>query len=289
MRHDHDQLNDLVNQANEAWQRDDWAAAAAGFEQVLALAPDHPESHIWWYDAALAYKFLRNWPKAFELGKQAAARARGERDEPAFWNLGIAATILREWEVARYAWRGYGIPIESQEGPVMENFGSTCVRIKTESGEEVVWAQRLCPTRARVLNVPFDPSRRFGEVVVHDGAPNGERVSGGRAYPVFDELVLFEPSPIATLSVTINARTEEDSQTLVDAFQDRDFGADIVSSAVILCACCSEGTISQERRRHGDGELTAYVAAPEPAAVEILDGWRAASPDSRDWTDLQLA
>jgi hypothetical protein len=45
----------------------------------------------------------------------------------------------------------------------------------------------------RVINVPFDTSRRYGEVV-HDGEPKGDRVVGNRAYRVFDELALFEPS-----------------------------------------------------------------------------------------------
>ncbi len=283
-----DELKNLVIQARAASANDDWPAAAAAYEQVLQIAPDHPSSEQWWFNAALAYKFLRNWQKAFELGKQAAARSRPGEGDPAFWNLGIAATILREWAVARYAWRDYGIEIEPGEGPIEQGFGTACVRITTPSGEEVVWAERLCPARARVINVPFDTSRRFGEVVVHDGTPNGERVSGERQVPVFDELVLFEPSSLVTLSTEIQSASAEDTSALLDAFYDGGYGAEVRTGRVI-CRACDEGSVVQSRHEHETGPTTLLIAAPEPQAVEILGQWRAGGPDARHWTDLAVA
>ena len=41
-----------------------------------------------------------------------------------------------------------------------------------------MWVRRLCPTRARVVSVPFDPIRGYGEIVVHDGEPKGDRIIG---------------------------------------------------------------------------------------------------------------
>src|SRR5947208_3235374 len=83
-----------------------------------------------------------------------------------------------------------------------------------ERGEaEVVWVLRICPTRGRVLSVPFT-DRRFGEIVVHDGAPNGERVVDGQAFPVFDELSLWQPSDTATWRAEVTAPDEADMSAL---------------------------------------------------------------------------
>ncbi|MDQ0602248.1 hypothetical protein QF037_006593 [Streptomyces canus] len=173
------QARQLIERAYQAWDAEEWLRAAELFEQVLAHFPDEKPSAEWWYDAALARKFLRNWQKAYELGREAAARAPRGEGEPAFWNLGIAATIQREWATARDAWAGFGIELPDGEGEIDARFGNACVRLDTGGLQEVVWIERLCPTRGRVVNVPVTGGRRYGEIVVHDGVPNGERIVDG--------------------------------------------------------------------------------------------------------------
>ncbi|MEU2429936.1 tetratricopeptide repeat protein [Streptomyces sp. NPDC007861] len=276
----------LLGRAQDAFDAGEWQECAELYEQVLAHYPDERRSEVWWYDAALAYKFLRDWPKAYELGREAAARSpRGESD-PAFWNLGIAATILREWEVARDAWRGFGFAVPDGEGEITDFGGMACVRLDTDGEREVVWAQRLCPTRARVVNVPVTPGRRFGEIVVHDGEPKGERVVEGETYYVFDELMLFEDSRLPTLSVTVNAERAADLEELISLFAGRDFGAEPASGVRTLCACCSEGSHEQTRSLH-EGAQQLALAAPEAEARQLLDAWAGAVAIGRSWSGLQ--
>ncbi|MEV7153393.1 hypothetical protein [Streptomyces misionensis] len=64
----------LLERAREMWEAQEWLRSAELYEQVLAHYPDEGPSAAWWYDAALAHKFLRNWAKACELGREAAAR-----------------------------------------------------------------------------------------------------------------------------------------------------------------------------------------------------------------------
>jgi hypothetical protein len=180
-------MEELVREARDAWAAQDWELSAALYEQLAVQAPGDPRVGDWWYDAALAQKFRRNWTQAYRLGIHAAAHAARGGQDPAFWNLGIAATIQRDWASARDAWGSFDIELPPGEGPIMGNFGRACVRLAGAHGSEVVWVQRLCPTRARVSNVPFDTSRRCGEIVVHDGEPTGDRVVGDRTYRVFDE------------------------------------------------------------------------------------------------------
>ncbi|MEU1478013.1 tetratricopeptide repeat protein [Streptomyces sp. NPDC001668] len=275
----------LIEQARAAWDAEEWLRAAELYERVLAHFPDLEASAVWWYDAALAHKFLRNWAKAYELGREAAARSpRGEGD-PAYWNLGIAATIQRDWATARDAWSGFGIELPDGEGPIDGRFGHACVRLDTGGEREVVWIERLCPTRGRVVNVPVTGGRRYGEIVVHDGEPNGERVVEGAPYPVFDELLLFEASELPTLEVTVAAGDTSDLHALVELFTDHGFGAEPASSVRMLCACCSEGTHEQERSVEA-GAQQVSLGAPEEEARRLLERWAGETPIGRSWSGL---
>jgi len=280
-------LAETVRQAYAAWEAEDWPTAGRLLEQAAAVETRRRQEAVLWFDAALAFKFARDWPKAYELGKLAASQVpRGEQD-PAFWNLGIAATVLRDWATARDAWAGYGVTLPPGDGEILANFGSTCVRIQTDEGQEVVWAQRLCPTRARVTSVPFHPSRRYGEIVLHDGAPNGERVVDGRRFPVFDEIMVFEPSAIPTLSVMITAPDVADTVALADLFAENDFGGEVMSSRVVMCKCCSEGSVTQERSFEG-GRQQVLLGAPEEAARRLLDEWQGDGGGGRSWSSIHL-
>ncbi|MFF3610798.1 tetratricopeptide repeat protein [Streptomyces sp. NPDC002580] len=276
----------LIGEAVAAWEAEEWQRSADLYERVLAHFPDEGPSAVWWYDAALGHKFLRNWDKALDLGREAAARSpRGEGD-PAYWNLGIAATILRDWATARDAWAGFGIEIPEGEGAIEGRFGVACVRLDTDGEREVVWIERLCPTRGRVVNVPVTGGRRYGEIVVHDGEPKGERVSDGTTYPVFDELTLFEPSPLPTLEVTVDAGEREDLEALLALFVEHGFGAEPASSVRVLCACCSEGTHQNERDVRA-GAQAVSLAAPEPQARRLLERWAGETATGRSWSGLE--
>ncbi len=275
-------MEELVQQARQVWDAGDWLGAAALYERLATGAPDDPRVGNWWYDAALAHKFLRDWPQAYRLGIQAAANADRGRQDPAFWNLGIAATILRDWVTARDAWEGYGIALPPGEGPIEGDFGRACVRLMCDGGSEVVWVHRLCPARARVVNVPFDTSRRYGEVVVHDGEPKGDRVVGDRTYPVFDELALSEPSDLPTLSVTVTAAAPADVDALAELLDDQGFGFEPLRNGQVLCRCCSEGRVTQQAVEL-TGEQACLIAAPPEQGRRILDTWRTAT---RTWAGL---
>ncbi|WP_257040761.1 hypothetical protein [Streptomyces sp. TLI_55] len=136
-------------------------------------------------------------------GREAAARApRGEGD-PAYWNLGIAATIQRDWATARDAWAGFGIQLPAGEGEITGRFGHACVRLDTGGEREVVWVERLCPTRGRVVN---------------------------------DELLLFRESELPTLEVTVAAGERADLEALVGLFTEHGYGVEPASS-VRMAVC----------------------------------------------------
>ncbi|MFC4455185.1 hypothetical protein [Deinococcus sonorensis] len=76
---------------------------------------------------------------------------------------------------------------------------------------------RLDPARARIGSVPLLTSnRRFGDVVLHDGVPTGERLLHGEPLPVCDELELLVQSPYSTVHAEVNIAAGEAFEDLDD-------------------------------------------------------------------------
>jgi hypothetical protein len=272
-----------LEEAYAAFEAEDHARAGDLLASVAPVLP--PElARPTWFDAALCALFVRDWPQARDRGAAAVRHVERGQGEPAFWNLATAATALRDWDLARDSWAGFGLDLEAGSGPIEGDGGPTCVRLTIG---EVVWAMRIDPVRARVVNVPFDPSRRFGEIVLHGGAPSGERVVNGAAVPVFDEIELFEPSGLATLSVTITSPEPAVTEALAESFMTRGYGMEILNSRVDHCADCSAGTHVSERGEFA-GHQPLFVAAPPSDAEAILTAWVAAGP-GRSWSDLHPA
>jgi hypothetical protein len=294
--------------------------AGALLTRAADLEPWLAES---WYNLALLHKFRHDWEQARAAGLRAVALLDRAAGAPDWWNVGIAATALQDWPLARRAWQAYGLRLPEPEGddraggdgPLHAPLGSSAVRLSPEGESEVVWGRRLDPARVEVLSIPLPSSgRRWGEVVLHDGVPHGERVAGrGAAYPVFDEIELWAPSPVPTFLVQLEAATEEDRDAMEKLAADAGFAAEDWSSSVrLLCRTCSESRMptdyghSVHHDPHDQGEpghpgrlshrsaggvwvpeRECGIAAPAGLVRGLLDGWVADSPDSRAYRDLE--
>jgi hypothetical protein len=134
-----------------------------------------------------------------------------------------------------------------------------------------------------IIVVPTPSSgHRFGDVVLHDGVPAGERRSGDRTVPVFDELALLERSALPTLEVEVRVGEEADVTALLDLFEAQGLGATEWASTVrILCRACSEGApVDAAGHDHAPagprpGVRSLALAAPPEVAEELLTRWAA--------------
>jgi hypothetical protein len=164
--------------------------------------------------------------------------------------------------------------------------GPAPVRLDPDGRAEVVWGRRVDPARIAVMNVPTPESgHRWGDVVLHDGAPNGERRTWGRVYGVFDELERWQPSAIPTLEVHVTLAAETDAQALADLFDRAGYAAqDWTASIRLICRQCSEGR-PPEDHEHPAPPFTAErrfgLAAPPDPATRLLDEWAALQPGAR--------
>jgi hypothetical protein len=251
--------------------------AVAAYEELVRLEPRHAPA---WFNLSLIHKQRRRWPRLLACCQRVLAL--DPSDEGARWNLGIAATALRDWPTARAAWRAYGLPMPDGEGPPELSFGLTPIRLNPTDGAEVVWCQRVDPARAVVENVPFpDSGHRWHDVLLHDGEPRGERTLGGQAVPVFDELERWEPSDTPTLTVTLAAPDRESAEALVEAVRESGWAAEDWSGSVrLLCRACSLAHVDGEGPTAATWQPHRHVgiAAPLAVADRLLDAWARVDP-----------
>ena len=179
----------------------DLDSARRCYERAVELEPGFSGA---WFDLGLTHKWRREWIDTLACNRRAIdVQEEPEEGDPAFWNAGIAATALHDWASARWAWRGYGIPIDDGDGEIVADFGLGVVRLP--SGE-TVWCRRIDPTRMKVLSVPLPESGfRCRDILLHDGAPEGTRVAFGREYSVMAFIEMWAATDVPTTEILVDA------------------------------------------------------------------------------------
>lgn len=246
----HEQAQDLSDEG-----RDDEAIAL--YQKAIELDPEKSES---FYNIGLIYKYRNNWEESFKYN--ASANKLNPEDEAARWNLGIAATALRDWATARRVWKENGITLEDGNGPINSDFGLTPVRLNPDGNGEVVWARRIDPVRSKILNVPLPESGYFpGDIVLHDGAAVGYRMYGEVEKPVFNVLELFERSKHKIFKVTIHANEQREIVELEEILEECGMiSEDWTTNYRVICRACSEGRPHQE---HDTEDESVWVSEHE--------------------------
>lgn len=229
----------LFNQATKLMDdyKDDEAIIL--FKKVIELDPNNSESY---YNIGLIYKYMYKWELSLDYNLK-AYKLKPE-DEATRWNMAIAATALGKWEIARKAWIDNGFKLNDIVGPIELDMGITPVRLNPDEDAEVVWGKRIDPVRVEIENIPYISSGfSFGDIVLHDGAPNGYRKYNNSEYPVFDVMKLLKKSKYQTKEVYVKINDDEDLTILKDLFEEIDTKfEDWTSSVRMICKQCSEGT-----------------------------------------------
>ncbi len=282
-----DSINDL---GIELQEQDRWDDALGAY---LAAAEADPGYWAPWFNRCLIHKWRSQWCDVVRCATRAIDL---EPPEPAaaLWNLGIAASAVADWPLARRAWEGLGLALEPGDGPPSLPIGVTPIQLRhAASGRyELVWTDRFDPVRARILNVPtLGCGYNWHDVVLHDAEPVGKRLREGRPLSVFQALARLEPSPYRSWGVSIRAPAEADATALVELVHAEDRHAeDWTESIEALCDECAR----EEPHEHPEPRPASwrperrFGIAIERAegARELLERW-AAGGLGREFDEIQ--
>ena len=233
------------------------------------------------YNLGLAAKYRGEWEESLARNRRAAEL--NSEDEASLWNLGIAATALRDWSEARRAWLACGVTLLEGDGEpeIAECWG--CVRLNPDSSGEVVWGKRIDPARIRVMNVPLPKAdRRYGDIILNDGAEEGTRTSRGRDYPVFNELALWKRSNYSTYEVQVGTVSGEARESLRRLCEGADMAFEDWGTVRILCAQCSLGNPGAHQCADLDDAVRpsrfGFAARGRSVLDELLGKWAEVEP-----------
>jgi len=276
----------LVQEGNDKSDAGDTPGAETAYRAALALAPGWSVPH---YNLGLLCKYAGRWEESFDFNRRATELAPD--DQGAWWNLGIAATALARWSEARRAWVECGVPDPGGSDPPNYGLRKTALRLDPDGAGEVVWGVRLDPARARLENIPLPTSAyRFDDIVLTDGAIQGERIVGERKYAVFNVLQRLVPSPMRTFVIEL-ASVDDEAVGALETIARRMGGSaeNWGATTHILCRDCSYGVAhSHDDEDAAPAHPHCGLALPdEGSARTAIDEWLA-SCDSADlvrWYD----
>jgi len=235
---------------------------------------DDEQKAIEAYNRGLEAKYEGNWPESLRQNQLADRLRPG--DEATLWNLAIAATALSEWHVARRAWQALGIDVNEGPGEVLMAETKSCVRANPNGAADVVWGTRIDPARIRIENVPLpDSERRYGDILVNDGAQEGARISNGKEYPVFDELGIWKRSTYSTFEVELTVPNEIAMEALQDRCRKLGMWVEDWGTVRILCETCSRGNPAEHVCANEPTPQSRYgfAATSENELRNLLRAW----------------
>jgi tetratricopeptide (TPR) repeat protein len=271
-------LESLLDQAIEASDNGDKDEAIRIYEKILSEKEDWATVH---YNLGLIYKYRNEWDKSYHHNKRAVEL--NPEMEAAQWNLGIAATMLKDWKLARQCWNIFGMKYEIIDEDTAGNIGDVSIRISPNENPETVWATRICPARAIIKNIPFPESeRQFKDIVLNDGAPNGYRTSEGKEYPVLDEIQHLSKSDYLTYSINCKPISEEHFKDLQQRCWKSDIAIENWTTGVqMLCKQCSEGKPHESHDRDlksaNEEYKIALASTSQETLVSVLKAWSQAT------------
>ena len=276
--------------------------AVADLDELVAeLLRRDPGDAALWDERGLLARRRRDWASSLACHRVALdlLPAGDPRVERTAWQLGVAATAMGAWTSARTAWTALGFELprgEDAAAPVELDLGPAPVRLRPApdlaGDDQVVWGRRICPARTRITTIPPPESgHRYGDVVLHDGVPAGERRLGGREYAVFDEIEVWRRSPLATFTATVEVPDPRAVVALAGRLHATGGTVeDWTAAAWILRRTGDAGRTGAPHRPAPDGGRPRRVVAlaADPGTVSsVLDGW-AAEAQGRGYSDLVL-
>jgi tetratricopeptide (TPR) repeat protein len=271
--------NDASKQLEQASEFEEAGNKEQAINLYNVIIKENPDWSVPYYNLGLIYKYQCDWKQSFHYNKKATEL--DSSDEAAWWNLGIAATAINNWVVAREAWNHFGLNLEISNAEPNLNLAKAPVRLNPDDDAEVVWCTRIDPARAIIDNIPLPTCKhRYGDIVLNDGAPVGHRISDGIEYPVFNELQLLNRSSFSTYSTIVLTNNQKHIEELISLCNSSNIKIEDWSTIRLLCRQCSEGLPHEKhdsslQETNNNGRYIGFACMNKKDIDIMLTNWRA--------------
>lgn len=171
-----------------------------------------------YYYLSLIYRARKEWKPTFHYSQKTVEYNAQNRE--AWWNLGLAATVLQRWEIAQRAWSvlELGNVVKPELLPI---------QIVHRGFKEVVWARQIDLVRVRIESIPHPFSRRrYGEVIMHDRYSIGKLIVKNKRIDIYREVQALERSFFDTYSVLLHTDKRSDIDVLDKLCLEAELGFD---------------------------------------------------------------
>lgn len=153
--------------ARLASHRDDWPAAERHCADLLETSPGSHGARRLHAHSLMQQKRFAEAAESYH-----AMYEHTEQDQSVLWDYLIAATAAEAWDKVRAAAATLGMELDSQSGPIEEEWGTVIIRY-IENGDPVdYFAQRTGPVSARIIeNSRGNWRQHVDDWVVFDATP----------------------------------------------------------------------------------------------------------------------
>lgn len=270
-------MEKLQETLDSAIQHSDDGNEIKAIELYMEILNQKDDWSIPHYNLGLIYKYQLKWDLSFKHNYRAVQL--DPEHESSQWNLGIAATMLKKWKIARKCWNNFGMAYEDSDMDPAGDLGMAPVRINPESDAEVIWAIRIDPARAKIRNIPFPESNhKYNDLILIDGAPMGKRLHKGKEYSVFNELQILKKSKYQTFSFECDFNTMSNYEILEQKCISNEIEIENWTTDIeFLCRACSEGTPHESHKPEPvfkNKKMTiAFASKSEDLLCNIVNNW----------------
>ncbi len=268
----------LFEQAEQYDQQGDVYHAVKLYKHLIKLAPD-------WYPpyARLGelYKWRQDWKAALYYNKKAISL--NVLDQTSWWNVGIAATVLKKPRLAQRVWAKFGYKDH--------DFSAVGARIALGSQFEIVALRPIDPVRGLILSVPHPASeRRYQDILLYDRELVGYQVLQRKKLPVYKALSVFKRSNFHTFSCQLHEIAQKDLLLLENLCRAAHLGFENWSNLARVHAVAAENALPEYygadfiQSELPEGVQVAIAATQVRQVEEILSNWEIIS--LKQWSGL---
>lgn len=222
------------------------------------------------------YKGRHEWKPAYHFAKRSLAI--DPADSGIWWDLGIAATALKKWRIARNVWAKFDLPAAAPKA------ANEIFSLALPYGKyiEMIWVRPICPARAEVISIPRpDAGRYYRDVVLYDRRQlQGHNIAGNRKLPVYEYLGHWKHSHYRTFSCRLYTGEAKDVRVLERLCMEAGFGFENWSNSALNAMPKLRAKKSEFYNLHDRDEApeavqwVAIAARREWEVKQLLRQWR---------------